>query len=133
MVRIPDYSTIKDLLKMGLTIEAQEKIMALREAAVELKAENTELKEQLAELKKKSDMREKLVWEPPYYFLKDGDKLDGPYCQHCFDKDQKLIRLQRYGDGGWECRACDNMFYEKAGSRCGAEAVHMERSSRLYV
>jgi len=41
MIRIPDGKAIMELLKKGLTIEAQEQIMALREAAVELNAEGS--------------------------------------------------------------------------------------------
>ena len=40
---IPKYKDIIDLVKKGSTIEAQEKIMQLREAAMELKEENLTL------------------------------------------------------------------------------------------
>lgn len=109
MANLPDIKTITDLLKKGLTLEAQEQIMALREAAVDLKAENTDLKEQLAEMKTKADLRDKLIWHPPYYLLsRTENETDGPYCQHCWDKFKELIRLQKICKGKWECLSCKN-------------------------
>ena len=111
---IPDYKTLTELLKKGLTLEAQEQIMALREAAVELKSENSELKSQILELKRKLEIKEKILWEAPYYFLQEGEKKDGPYCQHCYDNsDKKLIRLQQGGKGIWDCLACGNVVHDR--------------------
>lgn len=42
---MPSYKDIVDLIKKGATIEAQEKIMELREAAVELQDENISLRQ----------------------------------------------------------------------------------------
>lgn len=50
---LPNYKDIVDLLKKGATIEAQEKIMELRESALKLQEENIQLKNQLLELQEK--------------------------------------------------------------------------------
>jgi len=50
---LPNYKDIIDLLKKGATIEAQEKIMELREAALGLQEENINLKTQVFELQEK--------------------------------------------------------------------------------
>ena len=110
---LPDTKTIIDLVKTGMTIEAQEKIMELRETAVALKAENTDLKEALAELQKKLDLKGRIEWTPPFYFLRDGEKKDGPYCQHCYDKNGEMIRLQFFNNGKWVCLSCKNPFYDE--------------------
>lgn len=47
---IPSIDTLKKLLKSSLTVEAQEKIMALREAALKLQQENLSLRQRIAEL-----------------------------------------------------------------------------------
>ena len=47
---LPGYKEIVELIKTGATIEAQEKIMALRQAALELQEENVGLRSQLLEL-----------------------------------------------------------------------------------
>jgi len=41
---LPSYGEIMDLVKKGLTLEAQEKVIQLRESALELQAENLTLK-----------------------------------------------------------------------------------------
>ncbi len=114
---IPKYNEIIDLIKKGATIEAQEKIMELREAALGLQEENIVLKEKVKDLEGQIELKEKLIFEPPYYFLIDDDQKDGPYCQRCYDKNKELIRL--YGGeatgekGWWECKACDKQYTDK--------------------
>lgn len=107
---LPDTKSIIDLVKTGMTIEAQEKIMELREAAVELKAENALLKESLAEMKRVADVKDRIEWREPFYFLRAGDKNDGPFCQLCYDKNGELIRLQICNDGSLTCLSCKNFF-----------------------
>lgn len=138
MAGIPDLKTITSLAKKAFTIEEQEQIISLRDALVELKAEGIEqkeqiadLKKQLAELKKKIDIQDRLVWETPYYFLKDGEKNDGPYCQLCWDKEQKLIRLQGGKSGEWHCHCCDNRVADKNYTPSPPRAI-MSRRSRVY-
>ena len=113
MIALPDYKTIADLIKKGMTLEAQEQIMVLREAAVDLKEENIDLRERLSELKKKLDLKDHVEWEAPYYFLRCADKKDGPFCQHCYDKNEQLIRLQSRGNGFWACLSCKNTVADK--------------------
>jgi len=113
MIALPDYKTITNLIKKGMTLEAQEQIMVLREAAIDLKAENTALRERLSELQKKLDLKDHVKWEAPYYFLRNADKKDGPFCQHCYDKDKQLIRLQSWGKGAWKCLSCKNTVVDK--------------------
>ena len=50
MSLLPNYKEIIELLKKGSTIEAQEKIMELREGALALQEENIKLKERISEL-----------------------------------------------------------------------------------
>ena len=113
MIALPDYKTITNLIKKGMTLEAQEQIMVLREAAIDLKAENTALRERLSELQKKLDLKDHVKWEAPYYFLRNADKKDGPFCQHCYDKNEQLIRLQSRGKGFWACHSCKNTVADK--------------------
>lgn len=108
---IPTYSDIKDLLKKGFTIEAQEKIIELREVAIQLQSENIELREQVRALQDAAAIRETVVWDAPYYWRqpRDGHK-DGPFCQRCYDKDKNLIRLQDGKGGLWKCRECKSLY-----------------------
>ena len=79
MSSLPGYKTIADLIKRGLTVEAQEKIMELREAAVSLKEDNLTLRDRITTLKARFDVQDRLEWDPPYYWLKQAEDRDGPY------------------------------------------------------
>lgn len=61
---LPRYKDIVDLLKKGATIEAQEKIMELREATLDLQEENISLKNQILELQGKVRKLESFEGEP---------------------------------------------------------------------
>jgi hypothetical protein len=113
---IPKYQDIIDLLQHGLTIEAREKILELREAAMQLQEENLALKEQLKQIEADSDLSRAVRFEKGVYWLDkptdDGVSLQGPYCQVCYDRDRRLVRLQRNNapGGGWHCAACHARF-----------------------
>lgn len=105
---LPTYNDIKDLVKKGLTVEAQEKIIELREAALERQDENIELKEKVKELEEALKIKGSVVYEAPYYFTEKNGKRDGPFCQNCYDGSEKLIRLQETGQKGcWKCHCCE--------------------------
>ncbi len=61
---LPSYKDIVELLKKGATIEAQEKIMELREAALALQEENINLKNKVLELQGKVRKLESFEGEP---------------------------------------------------------------------
>lgn len=110
---LPKYKDIMDLVKKGATVEAQEKIMELREAAILLQDENHDLKELVRSLKEQLETKGKMNWEKPFYWLKDGDDKNGPFCQVCWDKDDKQIRLQGGENGTWDCGVCKSVVFEK--------------------
>ena len=55
---IPNYQDIIASLRNGLTVEAREKIMELREAALSLQEENLALNQKLKQLEAHSDLCE---------------------------------------------------------------------------
>ncbi|WP_394182680.1 hypothetical protein [Marinomonas posidonica] len=107
---IPKYKDISDLLDKGATVEALERIMELREATLELQEENLDLKVKVKKLEEDLEEKAKLTYEAPFYWMIDGGKKDGPFCQQCHDSDKKNIRLQNYRDGWWNCATCKNNF-----------------------
>lgn len=113
-----DISTIKDildLLKKGATVEDQEKIMKLREAILEFQEEKIKLKKKVKELQEALEIKESIVYEPPYYFIEKNGEKDGPFCQVCFDNSGKLIRLQEQKQKGlWKCLYCDEFFEDSS-------------------
>lgn len=104
---------IADLLKKGATLEAQERITELRAAILDLSEENLRLRQELLQLREEQNTRESRRYdeEQEVYYL-DGAKDPGPYCQHCWDKDGRMMRLARgtrYG-AAWRCQVCSKVF-----------------------
>ena len=108
---LPQYKDIIELLKKGSTIEAQEQILSLREAAIELQVENQELKQIIKKLEQSLEKKATVKWEKPSYWTYNGDEKDGPFCQRCYDTNEKLIRLQGGKNDSWHCRECDASYY----------------------
>ncbi len=99
--------------------EAKSKIVELMEALSDAKLHIIEIRETVADkdstIKQLNDrlaLRGKVRYEAPSYWLVDGEARDGPFCQKCKDADDKLVRLQDYGEGGWYCLSCQKS-YEK--------------------
>ena len=102
---LPTYKDIVDLLKKGATVEAQEQIMELREAVINLQDENFELRNRIRKLEEELRIKGELKFSKTVYWLHEGSEKDGPFCPRCYDIDQKLARLQDYGHS-WYCVAC---------------------------
>lgn len=68
MTLLPNYKDIIDLIKKGSTIEAQEKIMELRQAALTIQEENVHLRNRILELEAK---------------VKELESIDGEPCPRC--------------------------------------------------
>jgi len=117
---IKNASDIAKLIKeSGASLEKAEvklKLAELVEALAEAKMETASIREVLLEkddelrrLKSEIEIKDKIIWENPYYFLINGDVKDGPFCQRCYDSEKKLIRLQSPGRNGyWECKECNS-------------------------
>ncbi len=110
-VNIPSYKDILDLLKKGLTLEAQEKIMELREGALELQEENFGLRESVRQLEEQLRQSKNLRFENEMYWLADAGKKEGPFCVVCHDRDGKLVRLLNGKDyeREWRCPVCAHL------------------------
>ena len=101
---------IKELVKLGLTIEAQQQIMELKESELSLKDENLELKKQLDELREKLSVKEDLIFDSPFYYRESDTEKNEPYCSKCYDAEEKRIHIMVYPDGGAACKECGNFF-----------------------
>ena len=111
MGALPDFKDIIDLMKKGSTLEAQEKIMQLREAHLLQREELLALREENRLLRERLELADTLSYESPYYWLEKSGRRQGPYCQVCRDRDSKLIRLQKQSASwSWRCEACRTYF-----------------------
>ena len=96
----PSYKDIIELIKAGATIEAQEKIMELRQAALDIQEENINLRNRVNELESK---------------LKDFADNPGDPCPRC-RKNTWVVESSdpdpKFGQLGairrvYKCTACD--------------------------
>ncbi|ENO1850667.1 hypothetical protein [Vibrio vulnificus] len=97
------------LEKAEVKLQIAELISTLADIKMELADVQTLLiqkDEEIAALQNKLMLKESVIWEKPYYFIKDGEKKDGPYCQQCWDSQGSLIRLQGGGAMSWRCLRC---------------------------
>jgi len=137
---LSSLKTATDIAKLikdsDLSLEKAEtklKLAELISALADAKIEAAEIQQALAEkdselrgLREQLETRDKLEWDDPYYWHKTETGRVGPYCQQCYDKEQRLIRLQGNGEGWWECKTCKNN-YTDARYRASAE-IHSARS-----
>jgi Zn finger protein HypA/HybF involved in hydrogenase expression len=123
-IPLPTVSQIFELVKKGATLEAQEKIVELRQAVVDcqddnlrLRADIQNLQGQIAELTQKLSLREAVEFDHAngVYWPKGEEKGDHPICPTCYDNASKPIRMHTtYSrptqfDGGhyiWVCTVC---------------------------
>ena len=68
---LPSYKDIFELLKAGATIEAQERIMELRQAALSIQEDNIQLRNRVLELEAR---------------VKELESADGEPCPRCRKK-----------------------------------------------
>ena len=122
LIKESDVSLEKAESKLKLA----ELISALADAKIQIADIQQLLMEKDAELKAATErlvVKEKLHWESPYYWLLEGTKKEGPFCQHCYDKNHELIRLQGNGEGYWECKACKNTYTDSTWGSSGVMVV----------
>jgi hypothetical protein len=112
---LPSYKEIVELLKKGATVEAQEQIMALREAALTLQEENLSLRERVRALEDELRLKGKLEFDGVAYYIRaEGvQDLDGPFCQRCYDVEKKLVRLQDWDEDSYACFSCGKNYVRK--------------------
>ena len=105
--------------------EAKLQFANLISKLADAKVEITDIQQQLLEkdqrirdLNEQITIKEKLRYEPPYYWLFEGDNKDGPFCQVCYDNDNKFIRLHEDESdslkGLWRCKVCKNIYTDSS-------------------
>ena len=105
------------LEKAELKLKLADLISALADARIEtaeIQSLIAEKDEKIKQLQETLETKKNVKYDKPYYWLGEGPEREGPYCQHCFDKDGKLIRLQGYGNGYWDCKVCKNNYTDSS-------------------
>ena len=96
-----------------IKLQIADLISALADAKIEA-AENAE---KIATLEKVLSTNNAVTYEAPYYWCITKNTKEGPFCQQCFDNNNKLIRLQHHDEGLWICSTCEGSFYESSFSK----------------
>jgi multidrug efflux pump subunit AcrA (membrane-fusion protein) len=101
------------LEKAEVKLQIAELISSLADIKMELADVQSVLLEKdqcIAELQNQLNTKESVVWSKPYYFVVKNEEKDGPFCQQCYDNEQKLIRLQGGGTKYWNCLSCKGAY-----------------------
>ncbi len=101
------FKAAYDLARKAQNVELQGQLMEAREEFNALKEEAIALRERVAELERERELRQATTYKEPSYFVtkRDGTE-DGPFCQKCYDADQKLIRQHESTDAMGTTRHC---------------------------
>jgi hypothetical protein len=107
---VPSYKELADLLKDGLTPEAQEKIMELRQTVLAIQEENFRLRERIRQLESDTAPVREVIYDKGVYWTLERGVRQGPFCPACQDRAGKLVRLHYCHTGTpgiyWVCKAC---------------------------
>ena len=94
--------------------DIQDTLFFIREELIKTQDENYELKNEVRILNEKlADKKNVDYFEPLYWKVIDEEKKDGPFCQRCFDVDDKLVRVQGNDNDEWSCRECNSYYRGK--------------------
>lgn len=78
--------------------------------------------EEINTLRRKLVERKSVSWHPPFYWVENEGRRDGPFCQRCYDKDRELIRLQDLKNGYWSCLACKSVYGTQSSGAAEADS-----------
>jgi len=113
-VKMGIVDTVKELAILAQkvqNIELYQRLISFQSDVFALQEENRDLKDKVRQLSEKLDLQAKVVWEKPFYWLKESETKDGPFCQKCYDSDRKLIRLKDEDNDLWCCLNCKSWFH----------------------
>lgn len=108
-------------------VAAQSSAVTAQTAQMELLRQVQALEDELRRQREFLNLRDRLVYEAPLYWLQQPDGRDGPYCQVCWDRDNKLIRLQAdSSDPYWRCFGCERMYPTQGVPRRGTTTLRSD-------
>ena len=99
--------------KAEMELQFATALSALVDAKLEISNVLQQLQEkeqQINDLKEQISVKGNTQFETPFYWIIDGSRRDGPYCQACYDEQNKYIRLYNYGENWWQCKTCKNTY-----------------------
>lgn len=120
---IDTAKNVYDLLGKGANLELQEQVLKLREEAIEIQNESLTMQQRIEELEEDAASLAAMEFDGLAYWKStaDDEKREGPFCQRCFDRDRKIVRLLdrrftiKFGDdvtraNNYKCTVCNINF-----------------------
>lgn len=106
------FSAIRELYKTGSALEAEQELLTLEKAFLDIQLANLDLRLELRAMQESLQERDTMLYEAPFYFLVDGEKRSGPFCQRCYDSDGKKIHLieHSFREGSHRCNVCASYY-----------------------
>ena len=99
-------------MKLG-NIELSRRILDLEREIIELTHENWELKKDKKELEESLQLKAKMVFKSPFWFM-EGDLI--PFCPKCYEAEQKLAHLREIENESTghyhHCYVCKTNYYK---------------------
>jgi hypothetical protein len=93
---------VVEIIRKIDNIELYKKILDLHGEIVKVYEENTTLKQKVQSLQDTLRTKNALEYNQNCYWLQTDQGKDGPFCVHCWDTEQKLVRLHQ-GQAHWWC------------------------------
>jgi hypothetical protein len=66
----------------------------------------------IRELQARLTFKEQMKYISPFYWT-EGETHDGPFCQRCYDDQQKANRIHLYDTNLWVCKVCQSSYYPR--------------------
>jgi len=93
MSLISEFKEIGSYLQKAGNIDLYNKLIAIQEKDLEIMNTNKELRKKVDKLEEDLKIKGQLKFENDVYWLEENEKIDGPYCPHCWDAEKLLMRL----------------------------------------
>jgi len=97
------------VLNKTQNIELYQILLDAQQKALDLQAENSELKKQIEDIKDMKDLESKIKRHPINTIVVLESDNNIKYCSVCWDSDRKLIQMMYRDASKWyRCRICSN-------------------------
>jgi hypothetical protein len=111
----------KKIDKAQINLQMSELSLSLADAnnrIAEIQTLLIEKNQEISDLKQKLEVKEKVTFKHPYYYLEGNE--NEPYCQCCYDANGKLVRIQLdYGGASRNgyCAVCKSGYVADSDSK----------------
>jgi len=103
------YDAMKDVVNIAQkadNVELYRQLLDLSAQALDMQNEIAHLQAENQELKRKSDISDKIIRHKDPFLTLQGHPTTEMYCANCWGANEKLIQVQRLYHGSFSCPIC---------------------------